>query len=366
MSKNTLYLKYRPFQLDELVGQDHIVSTLKQASIKNKFVHAYLLSGLRGSGKTSCARIIANLLNCENVKDGVLCGKCPACLKIPACVSMDIMELDGAKNGNVENVQELIESTRWSPNELKKKVYLVDEAQALSPKAISAMLKIVEEPPEYVTFIFCTTDIDKIPDTILSRSQRFLFKKISLKDVVKKLRFIAVNENIKISDEALYELAKLGRGSMRDSIMFLEQVCTFSEKNEIDGSLVYKYFGLYDRKGIFEIMRSIIECNVSLLMDQVNDLIISNVDIRSILYEISELFRVLMVIKAQKGSTKLIDLPDHEIQLLINLGASIKFTQLDKLTKSFATIEKELAYSINKRLVLESTLLKCAALLRAQ
>ena len=366
MAKSTLYLKYRPFQLDDVIGQDYVTSTLKQASIQNRFAHAYLFGGIRGTSKTTSGRILANLLTCSDVKNGVLCGKCPACLKIPSGNCPDFIELDGAKNGNVENVQELIESARWSPNELKRKVYLIDECHQLTPRAISAMLKIVEEPPEYVSFIFCTTETDKIPVTILSRAQRFTFYRISVKNIATRLRFISDKENILIDDAALYSIARLGRGSMRDAIVCLEQISTSSGQNKIDENLVNKYYGMADRKGIFDIVKSIIECNVSVLMDQVNDMIICSSDVKGILYEISELFRNLMVLKAQKGNTKLIDLPEHEINILINLGASIKFNQLEKLSRAFATIEKELDFSINKRWVLESTLLRCAAYLRQQ
>ena len=364
MAKNTLYLKHRPFQIDDVIGQSYVVSTLKQASIQNKFVHAYLFAGIRGSGKTTSGRILANMLTCTDIKDGVLCGKCPACLKIHSGSCSDFVELDGAKNGNVENIQELIESARWSPIELKKKIYLIDEIQQLSSRAISALLKIVEEPPEYVVFIFCTTDISKIPDTILSRSQRFIFNRISSKDIVYRLKYIAEKENITINEEALFGIAKMGRGSMRDAIVCLEQISTSAGQNKIDENVVYKYYGMADRRGIFNIVKSIVECNVSLLMDQINDLIICSSDVKGILYEISELFRNLMVLKAQKGNTRLIDLPDHEIQALINIGTSIKFNQLEKLSRAFGTIEKELDFSINKRWVLESTLLRCAAYLR--
>lgn len=366
MSKNTLYLKYRPFQLVDVVGQPFLVSTLKQASLQNRFVHSYLFGGIKGTGKTSMARILSNLLTCDNVNNGVLCGKCTACTTIPYGLSSDVIELDGAKNGNVENVQQLIESAIWSPSQLKKKVFTIDECHQLTSRAISALLKIVEEPPEYLTFIFCTTEVHKIPDTILSRSQRFMFNRIPIKDIVGRLKYISDKESIKITDEALYGIAKMGRGSMRDAIGCLEQVATASGKNNIDDALVYKYFGIIDRKGVYDIVKSIVECNVSLLMDQVNDLVMSNSDVKVVLYEVSELFRNMMLIKAQKGDVKLVDLPDHEIQNLLQLGASIKFAQLEKLSRVFSTIEKELDYSINKRWVLESTLLRCAAFLRQQ
>jgi len=178
MRECALYNKYRPKQLDELVGQKYVVATFKQAALNDKFSQTYIFTGNRGCGKTTTARIVANLLTCENVKDGKVCGKCRACQTVPNGMAMDVIELDGAKNRNVEHIESLIEGAQWSPTELKRKVFILDECHQLSDKAISALLKITEEPPAYLTFIFCTTDAHKIPETILSRSQRFNFRKI--------------------------------------------------------------------------------------------------------------------------------------------------------------------------------------------
>jgi len=247
MSKETLYLKFRPFQLEDVIGQKHTTGTLKQASIANKFAHAYLFSGNRGCGKTTTARILANLLNCDNPKDGRVCGECRACKTIRDGVAMDVVELDGAANGNVENVQSLIEGANWSPSELKRKVYIIYECHCISSKAISALLKIVEEPPEYLVFVFCTTEPKKIPGTILSRAQRFNFRKISSKEIVGRLSYIAKQENIPITEGALFEIAKLSRGCLRDAIVPLEQIATIAAKKEVTEMAIQKYFGLPDR-----------------------------------------------------------------------------------------------------------------------
>ena len=364
MSKKSLYLKYRPTQLEDLVGQDNFVKTIKQASKFDRYSHAYLLCGTKGCGKTSSSRIIANLLNCENVVDGKVCGNCQACKTIPFGAAMDVIELDGAKQRKVEDINTLIESATWSPQELKKKVFTIDECHQLSSTAISSLLKIVEEPPEYLVFIFCTTEPDKIPDTILSRSQRHMFSKISSKDIAGRLAYIAGKEDIKIEEGALFSLAKMGRGSMRDSIGYLEQIGTVAGGENVTESAVDKYFGVADRKGVYDIVGSMSDGDYSMVMEQCNDMIVGSVDIRSLLYEISEVFRGVLMIKLQGEKTRLIDLPDHEIQKLVALSKKMGLAQLNTLSKEFSTIEKELIYSINKRLVLESTLVRCTARLQ--
>lgn len=366
MGKDSLYLKYRPFQLDDIVGQKYVTATLRQASIQNKFAHSYIFGGTKGAGKTTSARILANLLTCDNVKDGKLCGKCRACQTIHNGFSSDVTELDGAAKRSVDDIQQLIEAARYSPHELKRKIFIIDECHQLSNTAISALLKIVEEPPEYLTFIFCTTEVNKIPDTILSRSQRFNFSKIASKDAVDRLNHIASNEKIDVTKDALFEIAKLGRGSMRDAIGYLEQIATVAGGKSITDKHVQKYFGTSDRKGIYNIIDAMISQNYSLLMDQSNDLIMASADIKSILYEISEVFRSIMVIKAQNGESRLLDLPDTEIQKIKELGSSLKLLQIDQLCRAFSSVNREIDYSINDRWVLESTLIRCASLLKKE
>ena len=241
MSKNSLYLKKRPKQLNSLVGQPNFVATMKQASKYNRFAHAYLFSGTKGCGKTSSARILANLLNCSNVQDGKVCEECEACKLIPYGAATDVIELDGAKQRKVEDIANLIESASWSPQNFKKKVFIIDECHQLSATAISSLLKIVEEPPEYLVFIFCTTEPDKIPDTILSRSQRHIFNKISSGKIAGRLSVIKDEEGIKCEESALFAIAQMGRGSMRDAIGYLEQMFTVIGEGTITESLVCKY-----------------------------------------------------------------------------------------------------------------------------
>lgn len=361
MSKSALYSKYRPTQLSEIVGQDQFRATLLQSSANNRFSHSYLLCGEKGSGKTSSARIIANLINCENVRDGKVCMNCRSCKVIQNGSTMDIVELDGATQRKVEDINVLIENASWSPQELKKKVFIIDESHQLSSTAISSLLKITEEPPEYLIFIFCTTEFDKTPETILTRCQKYMFGKIKSGDICNRLKFISQKEGIKITDESLFILSQLGRGSMRDAIGYLDQISMAANEKEITEEFVNKYFCVVDRKGIYDIIESMIAGDYSMILEKCNDMIVASVDVRNVLYEISEVFRNIMVIKIQGEKTKLVDLPDHEVKRIFKFSQSMGLGQLDKLSKEFSTIEKELTYSINKRLIMESTLIRCTA-----
>jgi DNA polymerase-3 subunit gamma/tau len=303
-------------------------------------------------------------LNCENVQDGNVCGECLACTTIPSGAATDVVELDGAKQRKVEDINNLIESASWSPVNLKKKVFCIDECHQLSSTAISSLLKIVEEPPEYLTFIFCTTEPDKIPDTILSRSQRHIFSKIPSKKIANRLKYICQEEGIKSDEGSLFSLAQIGRGSMRDAIGYLEQMSTVAGEEAITEKEVNEYFCMADRNGVYDIINSMSKGDYSTVMEKCNDMIVGAVDIRSLLFEISEVFRGILMIKLQGEETKLVDLPDHEIQKMVMLSSGIGLSQLNTLSKEFSTIEKELKYSINKRLVLESTLVRCTARLQ--
>lgn len=364
--QKSLYLKYRPVQLDDIVGQRHVVATLKQASLKKEFNHAYLFSGNHGCGKTTTARILASLMECENIKDGKVCGTCRACRTIHSGVCLDVHELDGATNSGVDHVKALIEASQWSPQELRKKVYLIDECHRLSKEGISALLKTLEEPPSYLNFILCTTEVNKILPTILSRCQRFNFTKILSKEISQRLIFIAKNENINIDEDAINVISKMSRGSMRDAIGYLEQIGTVAASKKITAPSIQRYFGVTDRLAILNMIKAIIEGNIPLLLDQVNDIIMASADCKQILFEISEMFRNIMVIRAQNGESKNIDLPDHEIQDLKKIGESLNVPQLLKLAHLFSDIEKKISFNINERWITEAALINCVSILRKQ
>lgn len=364
--KKSLYLKYRPVQLDDVVGQKHVVATLKQASLNKEFAHAYLFSGVHGTGKTSCARILASLMTCEKIENGKVCGQCRACKAIHAGVCLDVKELDGASNRGIDNAKALIEAAQWSPQELSRKIYIIDECHMQTKEAISALLKTLEEPPSYLTFILCTTDINKMLPTILSRCQRFNFTKILSKDISQRLMFIAKNENINIDEDAVNIISKMARGSMRDAIGYLEQIGTVAAGKKITAPNIQRYFGVTDRLAIFNIIKAIVDSNAVLILDQINDIMMTSADCKQILLEISEMFRNIMVVKIQNGDSKNIDLPDSEIQELKKIGESLTVSQLLKLAQLFGDIEKKISFNINERWITEATLINCVSILRKQ
>lgn len=355
-----LYLKFRPKDLDEVVGQKHIVATLKKASINNKFVHSYLFSGNRGCGKTTCARIVANLMNCENPKNGKLCGECIACKTIPNKMSMDVIEPDGATNRGIESIRSLKDSANFFPSQLKYKVYIIDECHMLTTEAWNALLAIVEEPPPYLKFIFCTTEPRKVIETISSRCQRFNFVKIDNQSMVKRLRYIADEESINIEDDALFLISKISRGILRDAIVSLEQISTVADGKKITAKHIQMFFGAADRQGIFNIVKSVVDGNVALVMDQVNDLVVASADIKQIISEISGVFRDVMLLKIPNIKNSLVDLPDNEIEELKKIGESISMDKMYKIARLFSETENQMEYHINERLIMEATLIYCS------
>jgi len=360
MSGKNLYLKYRPLQLEDVIGQKQVTGTLRRASDNKNFSHAYLFSGKHGCGKTSSARILANLMTCTDVKEGKVCGKCRACQTIPIGASMDVIEIDGATQRGIDDVRKIIDGSHWSPSELSRKVYIIDECHQLSKEAISALLKITEEPPPYLTFILCTTESRKIIGTILSRCQKFNFRMITSKDISAHLENISKKENIKISNDALFILAKLARGSMRDAIGYLDQIATLANGKEIKTEHVQKYFGATDRLGVLNLIKSMATGNIPLLMDQVNDLIMCAVEIKTILYEVAEMFRCMTLVGIPNINKDILDIPDSEIEELVKIRGLISEGAILKLASIFSKLEKEINVNIHDRWIMEATFINCS------
>ena len=251
-----LYRKYRPQKFADLIGQENLVNILSNAIKLDKIAHAYLFCGPRGTGKTSSARILAKSLNCVNGPTTEPCGVCPSCINITNSTPVDVIEIDCASNRGVEHAQAILEKIQYAPVDGKFKIYIIDEVHMLSNQAFNALLKTIEEPPKNVIFIFATTEIHKVLDTIISRCQRFDFRRITTDDIVKRLEFIAKEENIKITKDALYNIAKSSKGGMRDSLALLDQVSILGLTNEIQSSDIDNILGKISIEELFEIVEN--------------------------------------------------------------------------------------------------------------
>ena len=263
-----LYRKYRPQTFHDLIGQENIVHALSNAIKLNRISHAYLLCGPRGTGKTSSARILAKSLNCKEGPTLTPCGKCPACLDIMNSIPVDVIEIDAASNRSVEDTQAILEKIQYVPVNGRYKIYVIDEVHMLSNHAFNALLKTLEEPPENVIFILATTEPHKVLDTIISRCQRFDFRRITTDDIVKRLQYISEQENINISKDALFAIAKNSQGGMRDALALLDQISVLGVNKQIDVEDINEILGKISYETLYEITQYIInsDCSNSVLL----------------------------------------------------------------------------------------------------
>jgi len=292
--------KYRPQNFDEFVGQETIVNTLKRAIEKNKTAYAYIFAGPRGSGKTSMARVFAKALNCEKGPTTNPCNKCEICQEITAGTSLDVIEIDGASNRGIEEIRTLRENVNLRPSKARYKIYVIDEVHMLTTEAFNALLKTLEEPPEYVKFIFATTAPEKIPPTIISRCQRFDFKPLTLKEIEKKISEISKKENFKIEKEAISLINEFANGSLRDVLSIVDQLIVFSE-GEIKIEDVRKLLGIVDEKGIDEILKAIINKKVSQAISFLHKLVSEGKDPALIIEVIIKRLRDILFFKIEGG-----------------------------------------------------------------
>ena len=248
-----LYRKYRPQTFDDVSGQLAVTQTLKTQLLTGKMSHAYLFTGSRGTGKTSCAKILAKAVNCLNPQDGNPCNCCSACQSIDSGSCMDVLEIDAASNNGVDNVRDLRDDAVYTPSQVKMRVYIIDEVHMLSISAFNALLKIIEEPPEHLLFILATTELHKVPATILSRCQRFSFRRISQEDIAARLQYVAYQEDIDLDDSAARVLARMADGGMRDGLSLLDQ-CASATTGELNAERVYQCLGIAGEQKCGELM----------------------------------------------------------------------------------------------------------------
>jgi len=309
-------LKWRPKNFDEIIGQPHIVATLKNAIQRNRLAHAYLFAGPRGVGKTSTARILAKALNCKSGPTINPCSECPSCMEISASRSLDVIEIDGASNRGIDEIRVLRENVKFAPTSGKFKVYIIDEVHMLTQEAFNALLKTLEEPPEFVKFIFATTQPHKVIPTILSRCQRFDFRRISAMEITAQLEHIVSLEKIEVDKEVLFAIAKSSDGSLRDAESVLDQLISFSQQ-KISLKDIVSVLGLVEQEALFEITDKIIQKDAKAVLGLLNNLIDSGKDISVFLPSLIEHFRNLMIAKVTRGDSELIDLPQEICERLL-------------------------------------------------
>ena len=324
MSYLVLARKYRPGNFEELVGQSHITELLGKLIESGRIAHAFLFCGPRGIGKTSCARILAKSLNCQNGPTLKPCGECSACLEIANGNSFDVIEIDGASNRGIDEIRTIRENVKFAPSYGKYKIYIVDEVHMLTSDAFNALLKTLEEPPEHVKFIFATTEVHKLPATILSRCQRFDFKRIPVEIIMDNLKNICIKENLKANEEALFAIAKASQGSMRDALSILDQLSALSDKG-IDAADVFSMLGMVEIEFLFDLTDALIARSCVKALDIFNQVIERGKDIKQLGKDLTEHFRHLMIVKV--GGVSLNGLIDYPSVVKQRLAA-----QADKIT----------------------------------
>ncbi len=365
MSNGTSYevlaRKYRPQSFSELTGQEHVSRTLQNAIDSGRVAHAFLFTGARGVGKTSTARILAKTLNCEQGVTHEPCNVCPQCIEITKGTSTDVFEIDGASNNGVEDVRELRDSIKYLPSHSRYKIIIIDEVHMLSTNAFNALLKTLEEPPEHVKFIFATTEPHKLPITILSRCQRFDFKRVPVAKIMARLREIAGKEHVIISDSALGLIARKGDGSMRDSLTAFDQVLAFCDSTVSDEDVV-TLIGAVDPRLLADISAAVFSGDTQAVLAGVKRVDTVGYNMRQFCQDLIEHFRNLLVIRSVKKPEEILDLADAELEELRQQAAGFSAQDIQRRLTLLIKADGEMAFASFQRLILEMALLKAALL----
>ena len=357
MGYTALYREWRPRNFDDVVGQEHITTTLKNEIINDRIAHAYLFCGTRGTGKTSTAKVMAKALNCLDLQDGEPCNKCEMCRKINEGLAIDVTELDAASNNKVEDIRTLIDDTKYPPQEAKYKVYILDEVHMLSISAVNAFLKTLEEPPENVVFILATTDPQKLPITILSRCQRFDFKRINHKEISARLRKITEAQNVQCEEKSLDLIARVCDGAMRDALSILDQAIAMGE-NEINYDDLVSILGLVTNEYLFDITNSIIERNIEKSMVIIDKLVYAGKDIQLFIKDLIAHFRNLLMVKVTTNPEEVLDMSLENIVLVRDQGRKIRVEEIMRDIRILQEAENNAKMSKQSRLYLELSIIK--------
>lgn len=358
MSYTALYRKFRPDEFEDVKGQDAIVRTLKNQINADRIGHAYLFCGTRGTGKTTVAKIFAKAVNCEHPVDGSPCGECAMCKSIAAGTSMNVIEIDAASNNGVDNIREIREEVTYRPTEGKYKVYIIDEVHMLSIGAFNALLKTLEEPPEYVIFILATTEAHKIPITILSRCQRYDFKRISIETIAARLRELIDKEGWDVEDKAVRYIAKMADGSMRDSLSLLDQCAAFYMNETLTYDHVLEVLGAVDTEVFSRLLRQLLAMDVHQVIETVDELVMQGRELSQLAADFTWYLRNLLLVKSSDNMEDVLDASSENLALLKEEAQMIDSDTLIRYIRIFSDLTNQLKYATQKRVLLEVTLIK--------
>ena len=358
MSYVALYRKFRPDTFDEVKGQDHIVTTLKNQIVSGRVGHAYLFCGTRGTGKTSIAKLFAKTVNCEDPKDGSPCGVCDSCRRIAAGASMDVVEMDAASNNGVEDVRNIIEAVSYSPSESKYRVYIIDEVHMLSTNAFNALLKTLEEPSSYCIFILATTEVHKIPITILSRCQRYDFKRISIDTIADRLEDIMSREQIDVEPKALRYIAKAADGSMRDALSLLDQCIAFHYGETLTYDNALNVLGAVDTEVFSRLLRAVLERDVTGCIRILEEIVVQGRELTQFVTDLTWYLRNLLVVKTSDNAEDVLDVSTESKERLKEEASMCETDQIMRYIRIFSELSSDIRYASQKRILTEIALIK--------
>lgn len=358
MSYTALYRKFRPAEFGDVKGQDHIITTLQNQIKANRIGHAYLFCGTRGTGKTTVAKIFAKAVNCEHPVDGSPCGECEMCRSIAAGTSMNVIEIDAASNNGVDNIREIKEEVTYRPTEGRYKVYIIDEVHMLSSGAFNALLKTLEEPPEYVIFILATTEVHKIPVTIMSRCQHYDFKRITIETISNRMLDLMAEEHVEVEDKAIRYIAKAADGSMRDALSLLDQCIAFYLGQKLTYDHVLEVLGAVDTDVFSQLLRSVIRRDVPKVLNTVEELVMQGRELTQLASDFTWYLRNLLLVKTSDMIEDVLDVSTENMMQLKEEAEMIEADMLLRYIRIFSELSEQLRYATQKRVLLEVALIK--------
>lgn len=358
MSYTALYRKWRPTSFEEVRGQDHIVKTLKNQINSGRIGHAYLFCGTRGTGKTSIAKIFARAVNCEHPVDGSPCGECSMCRQIAAGASLNVVEIDAASNNGVENIRDIREQVQYPPTDGRYRVYIIDEVHMLSIGAFNALLKTLEEPPSYVIFILATTEVHKIPITILSRCQRYDFKRISIDTIAGRLAELTQAEQIDVDDRALRYVARAADGSMRDALSLLDQCVAFHFGEKLTYDNVLEVLGAVDNRVFGKLFQAVLASDTKACIREIEEMIIQGRDLSQLVNDFVWYMRNLLIAKTTDEPGDMLDMSEENLAVLKEEAAGVDTETLMRYIRIFSELSGQLRYASQKRILVEIAFIK--------